>query len=118
MQLYAQLTIFLFLPVSALNTIVHNSVVLKTVAKRFCFCELKIEKVKIFTQIPTNFALASLNVGGCFANYLTFRPFLTFWHIKLNVYILTHFSPVSHSYTPRKRQKIFGFLTFSGGIGM
>ena len=31
---------------------------------------------------------------------------------------LTHFSPVSHFYTPWKRQKIFGFLTFLGGIEM
>ena len=31
---------------------------------------------------------------------------------------LTHFSPVSHFYTPWKRQKTFGFLTFSGGIEM
>ena len=40
---------------------------------------------------------------------------------------LTHFSPVSHFYTPRKRQKnfvflyllkTFGFLTFLGGIEM
>ena len=30
----------------------------------------------------------------------------------------THFSPVSHFYTPWKRQKNFGFLTFSGGIEM
>ena len=29
---------------------------------------------------------------------------------------LTHFSPVSHFYTPFKRQKSFGFLTFSGGM--
>ena len=29
---------------------------------------------------------------------------------------LTHFSPVLHFYTPWKRQKTFGFLTFSGGI--
>ena len=26
--------------------------------------------------------------------------------------------PVSHFYTPWKRQKTFGFLTFSGGIEM
>ena len=43
--------------------------------------------------------------------------------------VLTHFSPVSHFYTPWKRQKTFGFtpwkrqktkgfLTFSGGIEM
>ena len=29
---------------------------------------------------------------------------------------LTHFSPVSHFYTPWKRQKTFGFLTFSEGL--
>ena len=29
---------------------------------------------------------------------------------------LTHFSPVSNFFTPWKRQKTFGFLTFSGGI--
>ena len=32
------------------------------------------------------------------------------------MYSLTHFSPVSHFYTPWKRQKTFCFLTFSGGI--
>ena len=31
---------------------------------------------------------------------------------------LTHFSPMSHFYTPWKRQKTIGFLTFSGGIEM
>ena len=31
---------------------------------------------------------------------------------------LTHFSPVSHFYTPWKRQKAKGFLAFSGGIEM
>ena len=30
--------------------------------------------------------------------------------------LLTHFNLVSHFYTPWKRQKTFGFLTFSGGI--
>ena len=37
---------------------------------------------------------------------------------KLFVRLLTHFSPVSHLYTPWKRQKTFGFLTFSRGIEM
>ena len=32
--------------------------------------------------------------------------------------LLTHFSLVSHFYTPRKGQKTKGFLTFSGGIEM
>ena len=36
----------------------------------------------------------------------------------LSQYKLTHFSPVSHFYTPWKRQKTKGFLTFSGGIEM
>ena len=31
---------------------------------------------------------------------------------------LARFSPVSHLYTPWKRQKTFGFLTFSEGIEM
>ena len=34
------------------------------------------------------------------------------------VSLLTHFSPVSHFYTPWKRQETFGFLTFSGGMEM
>ena len=34
------------------------------------------------------------------------------------VFLLTHFSPVPHFYTPWKRQKTFGFLKFSGGIEM
>ena len=32
--------------------------------------------------------------------------------------LLNHFSPVSDFCTPWKRQKTFGFLTFSGGIEM
>ena len=42
---------------------------------------------------------------------------------KISVYghfsgsaLLTHFSPVSHFYTPWKRQQNKGFLTFSGGM--
>ena len=31
---------------------------------------------------------------------------------------LKYFSPVSHFYTPWKRQKTKGFLTYSGGIEM
>ena len=34
------------------------------------------------------------------------------------VSLLTHFSRVSHFYTPWKRQKTKDFLTFSGGIEM
>ena len=31
---------------------------------------------------------------------------------------ITHFSPMSHFYAPRKRQKAHGFVTFSGGSEM
>ena len=66
------------LPVSALNIIVHNEVVPKNVLEKFSFSELKIEKVKFFTQSPTKvFCINVSNIGGCLASCLTFRPFLT-----------------------------------------
>ena len=37
---------------------------------------------------------------------------------ELQKNVLTNFSPMSHFYTPWKRQKTYGFLTFSGGIEM
>ena len=37
---------------------------------------------------------------------------------KKGSFPLTHFSLMSHFYTPWKRQKIIGFPTFSGGIEM
>ena len=43
-----------------------------------------------------------------------FKPFpMSF---KTFFYYLTHFSPMSHFYTPWKHQKTCGFLTFSRGI--
>ena len=47
----------------------------------------------------------------------------SFWCFQSSVVFLvqcpvSHFSPVSHFYTPSKRQKTFGFQTFSGGIEM
>ena len=42
------------------------------------FSELKIERVKVFTQSPTKtFCINVFNVGGCLASCLTFRSFLT-----------------------------------------
>ena len=38
--------------------------------------------------------------------------------VKYLLIILIHFRPVSHFYTPWKRQKSFGFWMFSGGIEM
>ena len=45
---------------------------------------------------------------------------LSYCHILplSNQLTLTYFSPVPHFYTPWKRQKTFGFVTFSGGIRM
>ena len=48
---------FLLLPVSALNTILVNEVVPKTVVEKFSFSELEIEKVKFFFQGPTKMFL-------------------------------------------------------------
>ena len=65
----------------------------KIVEEKFSFSELKMEKVKLFTQSLTKFYCISVfNVGGCLASCLTFRPFLTFkplatWLLtKKNVY--------------------------------
>ena len=71
---YVELTVFLLLPVSALNTIVHNQVP-KPVVEKFSFSELKIKKVTFFTH--QNFCIGVFNVGGCLASCLTFRLFLT-----------------------------------------
>ena len=50
----------------------------KTVEKKFSFSELKIDKAKIFTHRPTKiFCVSALNIGGCLASCLTFKPFLT-----------------------------------------
>ena len=54
-------------------------------------------------------------------SYLLFHKTYGHWtrqSHKLAGSSLTHFSPVSHFYTPWKRQKTKGFLTFSGGIEM
>ena len=54
------------LPVSALNIMVHNEVVPKTVVKKSSFSEFKIEKVKFCTESLTKFYCISVfNVGGC-----------------------------------------------------
>ena len=39
----------------------------------------------------------------------------SFWREIRTLRSLTHFSPVSHFYTPWKRQKTTSFLTFLGG---
>ena len=50
----------------------------KTAMEKFSFTELKIEKIRCFTESPTkHFCISVFNVGGCFASCLTFRPFKT-----------------------------------------
>ena len=39
-------------------------------------------------------------------------------YYELSASVLNHFSAVLHFYTPWKRQKTFGFLTFSWGMEM
>ena len=46
----------------------------KTVVDKFSFSELKIEKVKLFTQ--SFICIDVFNVRGCLASCLSFRPFL------------------------------------------
>ena len=57
----------------------------KTVVEKFSFIELKIEKVKFFTESPTQiFCISVFNVGGARSKLLNFktifnvRPFLTY----------------------------------------
>ena len=50
----------------------------KKVVEKFGFGELKIEKVKLFTQIPTKICCNNFfNVGDQLSSCLIFRPFLT-----------------------------------------
>ena len=50
----------------------------KEVVEKFSYSELKIEKVKFFTQSSTKVFWSSVfNVGGCLASCLTFKQFLT-----------------------------------------
>ena len=68
----------LLLPVSALNTILHNQVVPKTVVEKCSYSELKTEKVFFFIQRSTKIVCISVfNVGSCLVSCLTFRPFFT-----------------------------------------
>ena len=52
--------VFLLLPASALNGIVHNLVVPNSVLEKLSFSELSIEKMKFFTQSSTIFFFFSV----------------------------------------------------------
>ena len=65
---------FLLLPVSALNTVIHNEVLPKTVVEKLSFSKLRIEKAKLSkTESQQMFCISVFNIKGC----LTFGPFLT-----------------------------------------
>ena len=54
-----------------------NSIKLCQNSIKFIYSELKIEKLKFFTQSSTKIVCSSVfNVGGCLVSWLTFRPFL------------------------------------------
>ena len=57
---------------------------------------------KMFSQKPSSNLLDSKTLSN------KFYPMMAFPRL------LTHFSPVSHFYTPWKSKKTKGFLTFSG----
>ena len=60
----------------------------KVVVDKFSFSELKIEKVKFFTQSPTKIFCSSVfNVGGCLEGCLTFdsRPLATWLLIEKRI---------------------------------
>ena len=59
----------------------------KKVVGKFCFNELKIEKVKFFTQSPTKIVCINIfNVGSGLKFCLTFRPSVTWLLMKKRVY--------------------------------
>ena len=69
---------------------------------------------KIFFNYDTDFK----NFNFWFRyKYFRFVPIHWIYFFAIH-YWLTHFNSVSHFYTPWKRQKTKGFLTFSGGIEM
>ena len=74
-----------------------------TVSKFFCYIKLRSKKILLSRKTRKL-------EKYCCRWLLYFCP--------SEIYSLTHFSPVSHFYTPWKRQRTFGFLTFSGGIEM
>ena len=79
------------LPVSALNTIVHNCIEQKTIVDKFSFSELKVEKVKFFTQRPTKiFCISFFNVGGCLESCIILITTLAAWLLmkKTCIFIL------------------------------
>ena len=78
------LAIFLLLPLSASKNIVHNTIVPKIVLKKFSYSELKIEKVKYFTQSSTKNFCSSVLLSKLlnFQTIFNVRPLETWLLIK------------------------------------
>ena len=66
---------------------------------------------KAFEQIWTNLVQRAKFLFNFFSNFL-----FQLREQTQRLSHLTHFSPMSHFYTPWKRQKTSSFMTFSGGI--
>ena len=82
----------------------------KTVEGKFSSSELKIEKVKLFTQSLTKFYCISVfNVGGCLASCLTFRPFLTLNPEQLGCLL-------KKTFTPKKTSRVLTFFSSVFGL--
>ena len=64
------------LPLSALNSVVHNQVVSETVMEKFSLSKLKIKKLTFFTESNQISCISVFNVEGCLVSCLTFGPFL------------------------------------------
>ena len=71
-------TIFLLLPVAALNAMFTIKLRQKQLWRNSASVNLKLKKVKLFTQSSTKICCISVfNVRGCLASCLNFRLFLT-----------------------------------------
>ena len=82
----------------------------KTVEGKFSSSELKIKKVKLFTQSSTKFYCISVfNVGGCLASCLTFRPFLTLNPEQLGCLL-------KKTCTPKKTSRVLTFFSSVFGL--
>ena len=68
------------------------------------------------TQLPI---FNITKIKSCYnVNFSVYFPICRQIDRQISKSALTHFSPMSHIYTPWKRQKTYGFLTFSEGIEM
>ena len=74
----------------------------------------KIERYR-FVRVYFRFIVIKVDVDYTVTNLWIFSSPTAFDFIQLSLR-LTHFSPVSHFYTPWKPQRTYGFLTFSGGV--